>query len=301
MRIGFIGTGVMGGGMARCLIEGGFELVVHDAWPEATKALEAMGARWAASPRAVAEQADLTITSLPGPAEAEAVFYAQPDGILAGLQPGHTYLDTSTSSPALARKIAAACRAKGGHFLDAPVSGRPPKMSIMVGGEPEVLERYRPALQAMSRDIFYFGDNGQGMVAKSINQFLMYANILLSAEGLLLATKAGLDPEAVAQMLSVSGAARFFPKDIFENVVFPRSWQRVPAGPGPLDRWVKDVGCAQETALAINAYTPLLTIVQDTLKRAQAQGWGDLVNFVGVRALEQSAGVELRGKGAAGD
>ncbi|MSQ28702.1 MAG: NAD(P)-dependent oxidoreductase [Dehalococcoidia bacterium] len=300
MQIGFIGTGVMGGGMARCLIEGGFDLVVHDAYREATTSLQAMGAKWGANPREVAEQCDLTITSLPGPAEAEAVFYQQPNGILAGLKPGHTYLDTSTSSPALARRIATACREKGGHFLDAPVSGRPPKMSIMVGGEPEVLDRYRPALQAMSRDIFYFGDNGQGMVAKSINQFLMYANIILASEGLLLAAKAGLDPELVAQMLSVSGASRFFPKDIFENIVFPRNWERVPAGPGPLDRWVKDVGCAQETALAINAHTPLLTIVQDTLKRAQAQGWGDLVNFVGVRAQEQAAGVELRGKGAPG-
>lgn len=295
MQVGFIGTGLMGSRMAGCLLDAGHHLVVHDAFPAAATALRERGAEWADSPREVAERTEVVFTSLPGPDEVEQVFFEPERGLLAGLRPGSCYIDTTTNSPALFRRIAAACRAKGVEALDCPVTGRAPDMTIMAGGDPAVLEKYRPLLEAMSRGVFYMGEAGQGMVAKGINQFLIYAKFLLTGEALLIGAKAGIPLRALTDFLNSGvGAGRGLPWQIFEQIVFPGKWERVPGGNGPVDRWVKDVGCAAEVARALNVPTPLLTIVEDILKRAQAQGLGDEVNFAAIKMLEQWAGVELR-------
>jgi 3-hydroxyisobutyrate dehydrogenase len=149
MRIGFIGTGTMGN-PAHCLIDAGHQVTVHDLRREATANLCDLGPRWAGSPRATAEDSDVVFTSLPGPAQVEQAALDPSTGILAGLKPGGAYIDMTTNAPGVVRRIADACRARGVAMLDAPVSGRPPGMTIMVGGAASTFATYRPVLASVS-------------------------------------------------------------------------------------------------------------------------------------------------------
>src|SRR5712692_6987396 len=131
MELGFVGTGTMGNPMARCLIEAGHRLTVHDQRREATTNLCEAGARWANDPCEVAKASEVVFTSLPGPTEVETVVLNPSIGILAGLKAGGAYIDMTTNAPSVFRPIAEACRARGVEVLDATVSGRPPSMTIM--------------------------------------------------------------------------------------------------------------------------------------------------------------------------
>lgn len=157
MRLGFVGTGTMGNPMARCLIEAGHQLTVHDLRPEATTSLCELGARWADNPRAVAEASEAVFTSLPGPAEVEKGVLDPSTGILAGLKPGGTYIDMTTNAPSVVRRISGACRARSVEMLDAPVSGRPPGMTIMVGGPTATFTKIRPLSRAWGGTSFTWG------------------------------------------------------------------------------------------------------------------------------------------------
>src|SRR5271165_241412 len=152
----------MGGPMAGCLIDAGHQLTVYDVRPEATAALQMRGARSAAGPAELARHSEVVFTSLPGPHEMEFAALDPSTGILAGLRTGSAYIDTTTNAPAVVRRVAEACRARGVDMLDAPVSGRPPAMTVMVGGDESVFARYRPLLAAMARSIFYVGEAGAG-------------------------------------------------------------------------------------------------------------------------------------------
>ena len=148
MRLGFIGTGTMGNPMARCLIEAGHHLTVHDVRREATTNLCEMGAQWADNPRAVAEQSEVVFTSLPGPAQMKSVLLDPVLGVLAGLSPGNGYIDMTTNSPTVFRGVAEECKARGVEVLDAPVSGRPPSMTIWPGATPRHSQNTAPCLSA---------------------------------------------------------------------------------------------------------------------------------------------------------
>lgn len=294
MRLGFIGVGNMGTPMARLLLEAGHQLTVYDINQEAAVALRDAGARWADNPRSLAASSEVVFTSLPGPVQVEEVVFASDNGILKALPPGGVYIDLSTNSPALSRKISEACRARGIEALDAPVSGRPPDMAIMVGGEESTFKKYRPILEIIGHKVFYLGPSGSGMVAKAINQFLIFAGFLVGAEGLLLGTKAGLDLNTLYQVLQASAGGHAVRLDPFKRPVFTGEFNRDFGGGGPLDRWVKDVGCAGEVARDIEMQTPILNIAEDLLSHAQAEGWGKQSYQVTVRIMEQLAGVELR-------
>jgi len=135
MQLGFVGTGTMGNPMACCLLAAGHQLTVYDLRRAATTNLCARGAHWADTPRAVAEGSEVVFTSLPGPAEVAQGVLDPRTGILAGLRPGGAYIDMTTNAPSVFRSIAEVCRAGGVAVLDAPVSGRPPGMTMMVGGD----------------------------------------------------------------------------------------------------------------------------------------------------------------------
>lgn len=289
MRLGFIGTGTMGDPMARCLIEAGHGLTVHDLRREATAGLCALGARWAQSPRAVAEASEVVFTSLPGPAEMERTALDPTLGILAGSKPGGAYVDMTTNAPDVVRRVADACRARGIAMLDAPVSGRPPAMTIMAGGEAATFEALRPLLACMGRNIFHVGAAGAGCVAKLVTQYLGYAGLITALEGMLIGAKAGIDLAVLAQIVPVSaGASR-----TFDNI--PRSVLNgtFTAG-GTLDIVAKDVHLACELARAVGAPAHTGLVADDAYQRAQAQGWGQLGFPVVARILEAMAGVELR-------
>src|SRR5579862_8250018 len=171
MRIGFIGTGTMGTPIAGCLVAAGHDLTVYDIRRETTATLAAQGAAVGNSPRVAAETAEAVFTSLPGPAEVERAALDPETGILAGLRRGAAYIDLTTNAPATIRRVAAAAAERGVAFLDAPVSGRPPNMTVMVGGAPADFARCRPLLAAIARNIFHVGPHGAGCTAKLVTQY----------------------------------------------------------------------------------------------------------------------------------
>jgi len=293
MRLGFVGTGTMGAPMAGCLIDAGHQLTVYDVRPDATNALCARGARSAKDPAAVARESEVVFTSLPGPAEVEVAALDPGSGILAGLPQGGAYIDMTTNAPAVARRVAEACRARGVDMLDAPVSGRPPTMTVMVGGDEAVFARCRPLLAAMAGNIFYIGGAGAGCTAKLITQYLGYTNFIAALEGMLIGAKAGLDLGVLAQIVPLSaGASRTF--DNIPRSVLPGSF----AAGGTLDIVAKDLDLACGLAREVGAPAHLGLLAHDVLSRAQAQGWGREGFPVAARILEAMAGAELRAPAA---
>jgi 3-hydroxyisobutyrate dehydrogenase-like beta-hydroxyacid dehydrogenase len=289
MRLGFVGTGTMGAPMAGCLIDGGHQLTVYDVRPEAAAALCERGARLAEHPAAVARNSEVVFTSLPGPTEVEHAALDTGSGILAGLQQGGGYIDLTTNSPAVARRVAEACRARGVDMLDAPVSGRPPTMTVMAGGDEAVFARYRPLLAAMAGNIFYVGGAGAGCTAKLVTQYLGYTNFVAALEGMLIGAKAGIDLAVLAQIVPVSaGASRTF--DNIPRSVLPGSFT---AG-GTLDIVAKDLDLACGLAREVGAPAHLGLLAHDVLSRAQAQGLGQEGFPIAARILEAMAGIELR-------
>jgi 3-hydroxyisobutyrate dehydrogenase-like beta-hydroxyacid dehydrogenase len=289
MRLGFVGTGTMGNGMASCLLEAGHQLTVHDLRREATTNLCERGARWADTARAVAEVSEVVFTSLPGPAEVESSVLGPSIGILVGFQRGGALIDMTTNAPSVIRRIGEICRSRGVDVLDAPVSGRPPGMTIMAGGTATAFARYRPLLAAMGRNIFHVGEIGTGCIAKLVTQYLGYSNFVTALEGLLIGAKAGIDLRILAQIVPVSaGASRTFAN--IPRSVFTGSFR---AG-GTLDIVAKDVHLACELAREVGAPAHMGLIADDVLRRAQAQGWGGEGFPVAARILETMAGIELR-------
>jgi 3-hydroxyisobutyrate dehydrogenase-like beta-hydroxyacid dehydrogenase len=293
MQLGFVGTGTMGNPMARCLIEAGHQVTVHDLRRDTTTNLCALGARWADTPCAVAQASDVVFTSLPGPAEVEKGLLDPSTGILAGLRPGGAYIDMTTNAPPLVRRLAEVCQARGVEMLDAPVSGRPPGMTIMVGGNAATFATYRPLLECMGRQVFYVGETGAGCIAKLVTQYLGYTNFIAALEGLLIGARAGIDLGVLAQIVPVSaGASRTF--DNIPRAVFSGEFV---AG-GTLDIVAKDLHLACELARQVGAPAHLGLLADDVLKRAQAQGWGQQGFPVVARILEAMAGTELRAQAA---
>jgi 3-hydroxyisobutyrate dehydrogenase-like beta-hydroxyacid dehydrogenase len=293
MRLGFVGTGTMGAPMVGCLIDAGHQLTVYDIRSEAMTALCDRGARPARDPAVVASGSEVVFTSLPGPAEVEHAALDPACGVLAGLQQGGCYIDLTTNAPAVARRVAEACRARGIDMLDAPVSGRPPTMTVMVGGDEAVYARYRPLLAAMAGNIFYVGGPGAGCTAKLVTQYLGYTNFVAALEGMLIGAKAGIDLGTLAQIVPLSaGASRTF--DNIPRSVLPGSFT---AG-GTLDIVAKDLDLACGLAREVGAPAHLGLLAHDVLSRAQAQGWGQEGFPIAARILEAMAGAELRAPAA---
>jgi 3-hydroxyisobutyrate dehydrogenase-like beta-hydroxyacid dehydrogenase len=279
----------MGTPIAGVLIDAGHALTVYDIRREATQALAQRQALVADSPRAVAERSEIVFTSLPGPDEMQPAALDPVTGILAGLRAGGCYVDLTTNAPAVARRVAEACHAKGVAMLDAPVSGRPPGMTVMVGGDEAVFARCRPLFEVIARNIFYVGAAGAGCIAKLVTQYLGYTNFVAALEGLLIGAKAGVDPGILAQIVPFSaGASR-----TFDNI--PRSvlTGAFTAG-GTLDIVAKDLHLACDLAREVAAPASLGLLAHDVFHRAQAQGWGKDGFPVAARILEAIAGHELR-------
>src|SRR6266446_10609353 len=294
MRIGFVGTGTMGTPIAGCLVAAGHQLTVCDIRREATQALHQQGAAVADTRRAVAEASEAVFTSLPGPSEVGTAAFDPQTGLLAGLPGGGAYVDLTTNAPGTIRRLAAACRERGIAFLDAPVSGRPPNMTVMVGGEAAAFARCRPLFEAIAKNVFHVGPNGAGCAAKLVTQYLGYTNFIAALEGMLVAAKAGIDLGVLARIVPLSaGASR-----TFDNI--PRSVLSgaFTAG-GTLDIVAKDLQLACDLAREVGAPAHLGLLAHDVLSRAQAKGWGQEGFPVAARILEAMAGTELRG--AVGD
>jgi len=275
MRIGFVGIGTMGMPIAECLVAAGHRLTVYDKNPQAMAPLLGHGATASAdNPAEAAYAAEMVFTSLPGPAQVEAVALDPETGILAGL-----------------RKVAEAARKRDVAFLDAPVSGRPPNMTVMVGGREADFGHCKPLFEAIAANVFYVGPSGAGATAKLVTQYLGYTGFIAALEGMLVAAKAGIDLDTLAKIVPVSaGQSRTF--DNIPRGVLPGTF----VSGGTLDIVAKDVALACQLARDVGAPAALGALASDVYARAQAQGWGGEGFPVVARVLEAMAGVELRSK-----
>jgi 3-hydroxyisobutyrate dehydrogenase-like beta-hydroxyacid dehydrogenase len=204
MKVGFIGVGNMGGPMCRNIIRNtNHEVIVFDLNAEALKTCTDLGASAGSSVADVAARADVVITSLPMPKHVEEVAAA----IAANAKPGTVYIDLSTNSPTVAKRVAEALAAKGIQMLEAPVSGGTPRATdgtivIMVGGDEKLCDAQRPLLNSFSSEVVHVGDIGMGSVAKLINNMLAFCNMAAAAEALVMGAKSGIDLKKLDQVIS---------------------------------------------------------------------------------------------------
>ena len=215
-------------------------------------------------------------------------------GILAGLPSGGAWIDTTTNSPTLIRRLAQDCADRGIEMLDAPVSGRPPAMTMMVGGDPAVFQKHRSLLEAMGRDIFYVGETATGCVAKLVTQYLGYCAFIAGVEGMLIGAKAGIDPGILAKIIPVSAGSSGVLNRSTEAIL-DRSFSSY----GTLDIVAKDIHLACELARDSMAPASIGAIADDMFQRAQVQGLGQEGYPAVARVLEQLASAELRANGSA--
>ncbi len=272
--IAFIGTGVMGRSMAGHLLKAGHKLHVHNRTKEKAQALLDAGAHWHDTPGAASAQADFVITIVGFPADVEQTYFG-PQGVLAHARRGAVLIDMTTSSPALARKIAEAAAAKGLSALDAPVSGgdvgaREARLAIMVGGDEAAFAKAKPLFELMGKSIILQGPAGAGQHCKLANQIAVAAGMLAWVEALAYAKRAGLDPARVLE--SIGGGAA-------------TSWAMVNLGPRALQgnyapgfyvkHFLKDMRLALEAAAGMKLDLPGLAQAKKLYDEVAAQGWED--------------------------
>jgi 2-hydroxy-3-oxopropionate reductase len=292
-QIGFIGLGIMGKPMSRNLLKAGHSLVVFDVVPGPLAELTAAGAARGASCADTAARSDVIITMLPdGPQVEEAVL--GPGGVLEGARPGSTLVDMSSISPIVAQKVGAACNAKGVEFLDAPVSGGEPKaidatLAIMVGGKAEVFEKVKPILEKLGSSVTLTGAVGAGNVTKLANQIMVACNIAAMGEALVLATKAGLDPEVVFNAVK-GGLAGSTVLNAKAPMVIGRNFK-----PGfRIKLHQKDLRNALLAAESMKVSLPFTALAQQMLMALMNEGKGDLDHSAIVNFIEDMAGIEVK-------
>ena len=272
--IGFIGLGIMGKPMARNLLKAGYRLGVYDVAPGPVEELTGAGAEAGQSSSDTASRAEMVVTMLPdGPDVEKAVL--GPGGVLEGARPGAVVVDMSSISPTVSQKVAAACAEKGVEFLDAPVSG----------GEPKAL----PVLQKMGSSVTLTGPAGAGNVTKLANQIMVACNIAAMGEALVLATRAGLDPEVVFNAVK-GGLAGSTVLNAKAPLVIARNFK-----PGFRIRLhQKDLRNALLAAESMKVSLPVTSLVQQMLMALMNEGKGDLDHSAIVTFIEQMAGVEIK-------
>jgi 2-hydroxy-3-oxopropionate reductase len=295
MKIGFIGLGIMGKPMVRNLLKGGYSVIVHDITPTSVAELTAAGALAGGSSVNTAAQSDVIVTMLPdGPDVDAAVLGA--GGILEGARSGSIVVDMSSISPLVSQKISAACTAKGVGFIDAPVSGGEPKaidgtLTIMAGGEQATFDRVLPILQKMGSSVTLTGPVGAGNVTKLANQIMVACNIAAMGEALVLATRAGLDPEVVFNAVK-GGLAGSTVLNAKAPMVIARNFK-----PGfRIELHEKDLRNALLAAESMKVSLPLTSLVQQMLISLMNEGKGGLDHSAIVTFIERMAGIEVKPK-----
>jgi 3-hydroxyisobutyrate dehydrogenase len=290
-RVGWIGTGVMGGAMCGHLLRGGYPVTVTTRTRARADALTAEGAVWAATPAEVAAASDLVFSMVGFPADVREVVLG-PGGALSRARPGSVMVDMTTSDPALAVEIASAAAGHGVHVLDAPVSGgdvgaRNGSLSIMVGGPRDVFEAVRPCFDVLGATVVRQGDHGAGQRTKVVNQILVANTMVAVSEALLYAYRAGLDVEQVLVSVA-SGAAGSW--------ALANLGPRIIAGnfaPGFLvDHLVKDLGIALVEAERSRLALPGLALARQLYIALQAQGRGRDGTQTLVHALASLSGLD---------
>lgn len=301
MNIGFVGLGSMGAPMATNLVKAGHSVRVHDIDRDGRGArdLREAGALWADAPRDAAAGAEVTFTSLPGPKEVEAVALGE-DGVIEGADRGSVYVDLTTSSPTLARKIYKAYRERGVAALDAPVSQGSARakyegtLTIMVGGDQAVFERVKPTLDIIGRGhLIYCGGPGSGSICKIVNNLMLFTISTGLVEALTLGVKAGVPVETLAMVIAQSSGKSRTGDGILESLDKPRKFEREGPDGFSLLGTRKDVRLATDLGRELDVPLEIANMVEQKLTEAVARGWGHRMSGVHTLIQEEKAGVNL--------
>jgi len=295
MKVGFIGLGTMGAGIAMNAIRGGHALVVHDVRRDSAQVHLDAGAEWAGSPREVAQRCEVLLTSLPGPPEVTAVALGA-GGIHEGAREGLVYLDLSTNSPTVMRRIHAELAPLGVSVLDAPVSGGPDgarsgKLAIWAGGDEDAYHRALPVLESVSDQPRYVGAIGAGSIVKLVHNLSGYVLQTALAECFTMGVKAGLPAEALWEAVRQGAVGR---RRTFDTM----ARQFLPGRFDPPDFALrlahKDVSLALEVGREFGVPMRLGHLTQADLTEALNRGWADRDSRVAMTLQEERAGAEVR-------
>src|SRR6266478_2286961 len=293
-KLGFLGLGIMGYPMARNLLRAGHEVAL---WSNTTSKAKELAAaekgKFCSTPKEVAENAECVFLCVGDTAMSERVNLG-PDGVIEGTKPNAIVADASTISPSGSRRIGAAFAKKGVHYLDAPCTGSTPganagTLTFMVGGDKAILDQIRPWMEPMGKKIYYCGSAGLGLQAK-LSQNLILSNILQAFnEGMVLATKGGVDPKLMLEILSNSAAKSGlieFKAPYVRNLDFSPQFSV---------KWMdKDIGLMLESGQELNVPLPLTSLTRQIFQAAIAQGHGEEDICSTIKVLETIAGVEVR-------
>jgi 2-hydroxymethylglutarate dehydrogenase len=292
VKVGFIGVGNMGNPMAYNVLKAPFPMTVFDTNPRAMENLVQAGARPAGSAREVVESSEIVLTSLPASPDVEAS-YLEPGGLVERARPGTTLIDLSSVLPSTPRKIEPRARARGVHFLEAPVSGgvtgaRAATLAIMVGGDPGALERARPVLRAIGPNIFHVGPVGAGNTVKAINNMMACVNALAMMEGVALGAKAGLDPMTIYEVVKASsGGSKALER--IPRALIPRNFE-----PGfKVALMNKDLETFNTIAKELHVPVSFANVAQRYQQAALAAGLGEHDTSVVMTIIERLAAVEV--------
>lgn len=290
-RIGWIGSGVMGNSMCGHLIDKGFTATVYSRTREKAGKLLDKGAKWAASPKAVAEQSDVVFAIVGFPKDVREVFLGE-QGALAGSKSGNILVDMTTSEPSLAVEIYQAANAKGVHAVDAPVSGgdigaREARLSIMIGGDQAIVDALQPCWEAMGKTIVRQGNAGAGQHTKMVNQVLISTMMIGVCEALLYGYKAGLDLETVMKSVSTGAAGSWSLSNLGPRIMVNNF------DPGFfVEHFVKDMGIALAESRRMGLSMPGLALAEQLYQSVKAKGWGRNGTHALMLALAEMSGIE---------
>lgn len=291
-KLGFIGLGAMGGRVVKRLLDAGYEVTGYNRTKEKAQWLLDAGMRWAETPRAVAQAADVVFTMVTDTKALYSVVEGE-QGILAGLGPGKIYIDMSTISPAASRQLAGCVAATGAHMLDTPVSGsvitlEQGNLSLMVGGEREILEQVRPILLAIGPKITYVGANGQAVLMKVAINLNLLIQIQGFYEGLILAEKGGIPREVAleAMLNSVIASPSLKYRTPFILQKPDEAWFNV-------NMMQKDMLLALEMGRELDVPLPLVATSNESLTAARAQGLAQEDFAIVYKVLARMAGLDV--------
>lgn len=296
MHYGFIGLGHLGRFLAGSLVKAGFKVTVNDLDRANADGLIAAGAAWAADPQAVAEQVDAVITCLPSPKVSEAVLTG-PHGVLAGLKPGATWIEMSTLSSDDVGRLAGFAAAKGVRMMESPVTGGVHKaasgeITVIAGGDKDLFELHRPALEAMGGEIFHAGPLGKAAVIKVITNMLAFIHLIAAGEALMLAKKGGIDLTDAFNIIKASSGNSFV-HETESQVILNGSYNINFT----MDLAVKDLGFALGFGKEFGVPLDLASHAMQTFIRARSQYGGSAWSSQVVKLLEDAVGTDLRAPG----
>jgi 3-hydroxyisobutyrate dehydrogenase-like beta-hydroxyacid dehydrogenase len=289
-NLGFVGLGVMGGRMAKRLLDAGHTVTGYNRTRSKADWLLEAGMQWGESPRVVAEVADVTLSMVANTTALHAVT-GGPDGVLAGLGPGKIYVDMSTVSPAASRELAAQVATKGAQMVDAPVSGsvttlEQGRLSIMVGGDPTAFERVKPILEDIGPKVTHVGRNGLAATMKIATNLSLAVQMLAFSEGVLLAEKSGIRRETAVEVLvnSVIASPMVKYRGPFVLGMPDEAWFNV-------NMMQKDMNLALELGRQLDVPLPTTAVTNEFLTAARGMGLSDEDFAIIFEVLARMAGV----------